>query len=270
MGKQGLILVDAPLLFETGTLIPFSDFILQISATKTIRHSRIIDRSPDTAEIFNILDASQKSDDYREKKANFHVHNNGSIEDVLIAVDKIVHPLLPSLAIYAGSFDPITKGHVDIIEKAARIFDILYVAVGINPCKNHTLSSAVRMNLIEDETKHIPNIKIVCYQDLLLSATRRLNCTHIVRGIRNQSDVINEMDMHGVHSYADSSIQTIFIPADPNLSYVSSSAAKILLKSHAGHDPADVVDVSWMISDNVRAELTKATLNDITTDNTND
>jgi len=229
--KHGLLILDAPLVFETGTLVLVSDFILQISSTHSNRFDRIIERSPKTADVFNILDASQKSDDCREKHANNHVHNNGTIKELTEAVDKIVYPLLPSVAVYAGSFDPITKGHVNIAEKAAKMFDILYVAVGTNPEKHHTLNSQVRMDLISEELSHIPNVSVVCYGDLLISAARRLNCSHIIRGIRNQADAISEMSMHGIHFHADPSIQTIFIPADPTLSFVSSSAAKVLMDS---------------------------------------
>lgn len=262
---QGLLIIDAPLLFETGGMLLACDHTIQISSTFSNRSQRVKDRSPKSSEIFGILDANQKSDEYREKHAEYIVHNNGTIDELLTELDTIIYPFLPSMAMYAGSFDPFTKGHLNIVEKAAKIFDMVYVAVGNNPDKHHTLLPRTRLDIIAAETQHIPNIEIVCYHDMLLTAAHRFDCTHLIRGIRNSADAITEMNMHGIHAFADQSIQTIFIPADPKYAFISSSAAKTLTKSYLAHNPQDIVDVSWMISDNTRLELTKAMIREYNT-----
>lgn len=266
---QGLLIIDAPLLFETGGLVLLCEHIIQISSSFSDRYQRVKERNKKSLDIFSILDASQKSDDYREKHAEYVVYNNGSKKELLDQIDDTIYPFLPSICMYAGSFDPFTKGHLDIAEKAAKMFDIVYIAVGNNPKKTHTLDSHIRMDLIALETQHIVNIKIVCYTGVLLSAAKLNDCTHLVRGIRNSADAISEMNMHGIHACADTSIQTVLIPADPKYAFVSSSAAKTLLDSHLSHDKKGVVDVSWMISDNVRLALMKNKINGHTINSTN-
>lgn len=267
---QGLLLIDAPLLFETGGMLLTCDHSIQISSSFAIRSERIKERNPKTAEIFAILDAGQKSDDYREKHASFVITNNGTVTELIEQVDRLIYPFLPSMGMYAGSFDPFTKGHLNIVEKAAKIFDIVVIAVGNNPDKHHMLQSRTRMDLIAEETNHITNIEIVCYSDMLLAAARRHDCTHIIRGIRNTADAISEMNMHGIHKCADPSIQTIFIPADPEFTFISSSAAKTLAASYITHDPKNIVDVSWMISDNARIAITKAMVREHNTNTATD
>jgi len=267
-GRQGVILIDAPMLFEND-MDGLCDVTIQLSATAATRLTRIEDRSERTGELFNLINAHQWSDARREEKADFTLNTETYVPvyHIVYLANQIIDPYLPKVAIYAGSFDPITKGHLDIIEKAAILFDILYVAVGINEQKTHLLTSKTRMELIETETSHLTNINIVCYSDVLLAAARRCGASYMVRGIRNEADVINEMSMNGIHNAADSSIQTIFIPADPKYQYVSSSAAKVLLTSHTSNDPKGVVDVSWMISDNVRQQLMIQQIHDHSNDN---
>lgn len=267
-GRQGVILIDAPMLFEND-LDGLCDVTIQLSASAPVRLARIEDRSEKTSELFALIDAHQWSDARREQLSDFVLYTNANIpfNRTVELANEILAPHLPKVAIYAGSFDPVTKGHVDIIEKSAAMFDILYVAVGINEQKTHSLTSKTRMELIETETNHLPNINIVCYSDVLLAAARRCGASYIVRGIRNEADVINEMSMSGIHNAADPSIQTILIPADPKYQYVSSSAAKVLLTSHTSNDPKGVVDVSWMISDNVRQQLMIQKINDHSNNN---
>lgn len=260
-GRKGIIVVDAPLLFENAMDV-LCDITIQLSAPANIRRDRVMDRSPTTAGLFGLLNALQLSDEVREMQADHTIHTYPPLTHVYAELNKIINPLLPTVAIYAGSFDPVTRGHVDIIEKASAMFDILVVAVGINPDKTHTLDSKMRMELVDEETQHIHNIRIECYSDTLLAAARRTGATYIVRGIRNEADVINEISMSGIHNAADPTIQTIFIPADPKYQYVSSSAAKVLLQSHRSNDPIGVVDVSWMISDNVKHKLMAQQIHD--------
>jgi len=267
-GRCGVILLDAPMLFENNMDI-VCDTVIQLSVDTPLRFDRIKDRNQDTGELFNLINAYQWCDDRREKAADYTIVSNvhTKFNRIVAMVNDVISPFLPKTAIYAGSFDPITKGHVDIITKAAAMFDILYVCVGINEQKTHALDSKTRMELIEQETAHIHNIAIECYSDALLAAARRCGATHIVRGIRNDADAINELNMCGIHNAADPSIQTVFIPADPKFQYVSSSAAKVLLRSHTSNDPQGVVDVSWMISDNVRNKLMKQMIYDHSHDN---
>lgn len=259
--RKGIIVIDAPLLFENDMDL-LCDITIQISVPQHIRKDRTFDRTDSMNALFQMMDVFQMNEETREQRADYVVDNYNPIELSLLKVNTIIGPLLPKIAIYAGSFDPITKGHVDIIEKAAHMFDILVVAVGVNPDKKHTLNSQTRMELVEYETSHISNVSIECYSDTLLAVARRTRAKHIVRGIRNEADVITEMNMSGVHNAADPSIQTIFVPTDPKYQYISSSAAKILLQSHRSPNPNDVVDVSWMISDTVKHKLLAQQIHD--------
>lgn len=129
-------------------------------------------------------------------------------------------------AIYPGSFDPITEGHLDIIKRAAKTFDELYVAIMINPEKHYTFSVDERVELIKKCCKNIKNVKVVVGDGLTIEFAKKLKCGVIVRGIRAVSDYESELALATSNMSLNDKIETILFVSRPELSFLSSSIAK--------------------------------------------
>lgn len=129
-------------------------------------------------------------------------------------------------AIYPGSFDPITVGHLDIIKRAAKNFDELYVAIMINPDKKYTFSQEERLNQIKKCVKGIKNVKVVIGEGLTVNFAKKMDCSVIVRGIRAVTDYESELALATSNMSLNDKIETIFLVSRPELSFLSSSIAK--------------------------------------------
>ena len=129
-------------------------------------------------------------------------------------------------AIYPGTFDPITVGHLDVIKRASKIYDKLIVAVMENNKKNCTFSELERKAMIEKCIKNIPNVKVVVGEGLTVEFAKKNNCNVIIRGIRAVSDYESELALATANMSLDSNIETVFMVAKPELSFLSSSIAK--------------------------------------------
>lgn len=132
-------------------------------------------------------------------------------------------------AIFAGSFDPITNGHLDIIYRASKIFDELQIGVLINPNKEGLFTLEERVELIESCTKDLSNIKVVIFQGLLVDYCKTNGIDTLVRGIRSEADVNYELQMAHMNKELNSDIETIFLPTNKKYSFVSSSLIKEVL-----------------------------------------
>lgn len=141
---------------------------------------------------------------------------------------------MSSIAVYAGSFDPITRGHLSVIDQASLAFDQVVVAVGVNPSKKHFFSQDARQTLIREATQNYDQIRVVSFQGLLASycTTLKTNTKKvvIVRGLRAISDFESEMAISYVNQKLAADVPTVFFPTAPDLSYVSSSAARELAR----------------------------------------
>jgi pantetheine-phosphate adenylyltransferase len=136
-------------------------------------------------------------------------------------------------AIYSGSFDPVTNGHLDIIKRGAAAFDKLYVVVGTNPTKKYLFSLHLRVNFLRNLTKDIPNVEIVSLGNrLLVDYAYENNLKHIIKGVRNNQDFDYERNMHEVNATQRRGIETHIFISRPELSHISSSAVKELSKHH--------------------------------------
>ena len=131
-----------------------------------------------------------------------------------------------SNAIYPGTFDPITEGHLDIIKRAAKTFDTLYVAVMINKSKTCTFTPDERVKLIEKCTKGIKNVKVVSSKGLTVKTAKQLGCNVIVRGIRAVTDYEYELAQASANMKLNDKIETCLFVSKPELSFLSSSIAK--------------------------------------------
>lgn len=134
------------------------------------------------------------------------------------------------IAVYAGSFDPVTNGHDDILLKAATAFETVYIAVGNNPRKKHMFSLDERMEMIRnlDTVKSKDNIEVVSFDGSLAQFCREKVCSFIVRGLRNAADYGAEIELAAINKSLCPWVNTVFfIPDDRNL-HVSSSMVKEL------------------------------------------
>lgn len=132
------------------------------------------------------------------------------------------------VAIYPGSFDPITSGHLNIIRRAANIFDKLIVCVMVNAGKNPMFSLDERVELIRRVTKNIPNLTVECSNALLAEFAREQGSCVIVKGLRAVSDFENEFQMALINRKINPDLDTMFLTADSEYMYMSSSVVKEL------------------------------------------
>ena len=131
-------------------------------------------------------------------------------------------------AIYPGSFDPITSGHLNIIRRAASIFDHLIVCVMVNAGKNPMFTLDERVELIKRVTKDLPNVEIDCSNELLAEYARRKGSCVIVKGLRAVSDFESEFQMAMVNHKLNPDLDTMFLTAEHQYTYLSSSMVKEL------------------------------------------
>ena len=128
-------------------------------------------------------------------------------------------------AVFPGSFDPITKGHLDIIERAAQIFDEVIVAVLVNVDKKGLFTIDERVKLIEKTISNINNVKVKSFKGLLIDFLKREECTTVVKGLRNATDDDHEVQM-AINKALDVKIETLFLIAKSEYCSVSSSVVK--------------------------------------------
>lgn len=132
------------------------------------------------------------------------------------------------IAIYPGSFDPVTSGHLNIIRRAAGIFDKLIVCVMVNAGKNPMFTLEERVELIRRITKDLPNVEVDCSSELLADYARRKGSCVIVKGLRAGSDFENEFQMALINHKINPELDTMFLTAEHQYMYLSSSTVKEL------------------------------------------
>lgn len=129
-------------------------------------------------------------------------------------------------ALYAGSFDPLTLGHLNIIERAAGLYDTLVVAVVANPGKNSLFDLDERVAMVRKACEGIANVRVESFQGLLADYVNDNKFDVVVRGLRNSKDYEYEMEMAHINATLYDKAETVFLMAQPELSYVSSSSVK--------------------------------------------
>ncbi len=135
-------------------------------------------------------------------------------------------------ALYSGSFDPVTLGHLDIIKRAANVFDEVVVAVLNNKAKNPLFSVEERVNMLEETTKDLPNVKITSFRGLLVDFAREENINVIVRGLRAITDFEYELQMAQTNHELLPDVDTMFLTTNILYSYVSSTIVKEVASYH--------------------------------------
>lgn len=135
-------------------------------------------------------------------------------------------PIQPRVAVYTGSFDPITLGHLNVIERSSRLVDRLVVGIGINAEKKGLFSTTEREELVTMATDHLPNVEVMAFQGLAVNFVRDVNARVMIRGIRPLTDMAGEITMMLANRELDPDIETIFLMADQRFAHVSSSLIK--------------------------------------------
>ncbi|CAM4419943.1 MULTISPECIES: pantetheine-phosphate adenylyltransferase [Paenibacillus] len=143
------------------------------------------------------------------------------------------------VAIYPGSFDPVTMGHIDIIRRAAKQFDRLIVTVLNNLSKKPMFTVEERTELLRQATADLPNVEVDSFRDLLVNYLRQKNAQVIVRGIRTVTDFEYELQTASINHSLDPEVETIFMMTNPKYSYLSSSVVKEL--AHFGGNVSEFV-----------------------------
>jgi pantetheine-phosphate adenylyltransferase len=138
-----------------------------------------------------------------------------------------------SLAVYAGSFDPVTNGHTDLIERASKLFSRVIVALGVHPTRTPLFDVAERMQLLAEVTRGFSNVEVQSFDGLLINYCRFVGARVIVRGLRAATDF--EYELQIAHANADMfpEIDTIFLPTRTNYGFVSASLVREIA-SHGG------------------------------------
>jgi pantetheine-phosphate adenylyltransferase len=132
----------------------------------------------------------------------------------------------PRIAVYAGSFDPITLGHLDVMERASRLFDKLIVGVGVNIEKVPMFDADERQELIRSTTSHLKNIEIRTFHGLAVEFVKECGARAMIRGVRPITDIAAELTMMMANRRLAPDVETLFMIADGELAHVSSSLIK--------------------------------------------
>ena len=132
-------------------------------------------------------------------------------------------------AIYPGTFDPITNGHIDIIERGCRIFDEIVVAVAQSEAKKPLFSLEKRIEMIEATTKNHPKIRVIGFENLLVNLSDELDANFIIRGLRAVSDFEYELQMGYANSSLKKELETIYLMPSLEQAFVSSSVVRSIL-----------------------------------------
>ncbi|HDZ08043.1 pantetheine-phosphate adenylyltransferase [Pseudohongiella sp.] len=129
-------------------------------------------------------------------------------------------------AVYPGTFNPITNGHIDLVERASRLFDNVIVAIGVNKQKTTSLSTDKRVALARKVLAHVDNVEVVAFETLLIEFVRQRGASVILRGLRTVADFEYEFQLVGMNRALDPGIETIFMAPDEHLSYISSTLVR--------------------------------------------
>ena len=142
---------------------------------------------------------------------------------------------MTKIAVCPGSFDPITNGHIDIIQRGAKVFDVLYVTVLNNSSKKPLFTVEERVRLIKETTSHIPNVKVDTFSGLLVDYAKEVNANAIIRGLRAVSDFEYEMQITSMNRVLDEQLETFFIMTNNQYSFLSSSIVKEVAKYNGNY-----------------------------------
>ena len=153
------------------------------------------------------------------------------------------------IAIYPGSFDPITNGHLDILNRALKLFDKVIVLIAVNPHKKSRFASEIRKIMVEEAVNNGPRVEVDVYDGLTVEYAKQHGATHLIRGLRAVTDFEYEFQLATANDFIDSNIDSIFLMSKNDKSFINSSMIMEL------HEKG--VDVSSLVPDSVYKRLKK-------------
>ena len=133
------------------------------------------------------------------------------------------------VAVFPGTFDPVTKGHMDIVTRGAHLFDEVVVAIGVNSNKKTLFDLEKRTTWLKESFAHLSNVRIDHYQGLTVDYCQQINAQYILRGLRNGTDFDYESHIAQLNKNLQGKIETIFVLSSPELSYISSTLVRDLI-----------------------------------------
>ena len=151
------------------------------------------------------------------------------------------------IAVYSGTFDPFTLGHLDVVQRAARLFDQLIIAVAVAHHKKTLFSLEARVSLVQAATKNIANVAVLPFDGLIMDFCKMQNASAVVRGIRNLTDFDYEVQMAAMNRKLLPQVETVFLLPDASLACISSTLVREISKLGG--------DVSLMVGADVLAAL---------------
>ena len=152
----------------------------------------------------------------------------------------------PRIGVYTGSFDPITLGHLSVIDRSSRLFDRLVIGVGVNVEKTPLFSPVERVDLVTRATAHLENVEVHAFSGLAVEFVRKRHAHVMMRGVRPLTDIATEFTMMMANRQLDPEIETLFLMADEKFTHVSSSLIKQITRLStdaqlARFVPADII-----------------------------
>ena len=153
------------------------------------------------------------------------------------------------IAVYPGSFDPITNGHMDVLERSLEVFDKVIVLVAVNPDKKGRFSIEERVEMIKEATAHMKNVEVDSYRGLTVEYAKKVGAKHLIRGLRAVTDFEYEYQLSSAYTYVDKDIDMVFFMSRGETSSLNSSTI-IEFHNHG-------VDVSKLVPASVLKRLNK-------------
>ena len=157
--------------------------------------------------------------------------------------------MMKKIAIYPGSFDPITNGHIDLIKRAAKLFDEVIIAITQNSNKSSFLSIDQRVNAAENSLKSVKNAKVLSFNSLLVDFASEHNAQIIIRGLRAVSDFEYEFQLSGMNKRLNSEIETLFMTPSEEFANISSSLVREILLLGGDISPFVPIEVKKILLD---------------------
>jgi pantetheine-phosphate adenylyltransferase len=145
----------------------------------------------------------------------------------------MTHRAVARLAVYAGSFDPPTLGHLDLIERSSALFSDVLVAIGRHPTRNPLFSADERVELVRQVSSHLPNVTVEAFEGLLIELCKRKKARVIVRGLRAATDFEYELQIAHANADLEPNVDTVFLPTRTRNGFISASLVREI-SSHGG------------------------------------
>ena len=153
------------------------------------------------------------------------------------------------IAVYPGTFDPITNGHTDLVSRAARVFSKVIIAIAESPLKKPLFSLEKRIELSRNEMAHLENVEVVGFSNLLVEFVQQIGASVIVRGLRAVSDFEYEFQLASMNRHLAPAVETLFLTPDEDYSFISSSLVKEIARLNG--------DVSEFVCEEVQQAMRK-------------